>query len=122
LPSEMVSEYGDGIMFISGLIEQSLSLWEDNLWLACDALLDIVSIKGKAKSDWKDRCQKFANNYFDGDIKRLAYAMKDIYNYKLWTELQREYKDVDFSKMTEEEDQTKFVQEPVCAGGVCQFI
>lgn len=121
LPNEMLSEYGSGIMFISGIIEHTLNLWEDNLWLACDALLEIIPIKGKAKEQWKYRCKKFANNYFNGDIKKLTYAMKDIYNYKLWIDLNREYVQVDYTQMIEERDNTNFEQEAACAGGVCMI-
>src|SRR5690606_27144075 len=120
-PNEMLSEYGSGIMFISGIIEHTLNLWEDNLWLACDALLEIIPIKGKAKEQWKHRCKKFANNYFNGDMKKLTYAMKDIYNYKLWIDLNREYVQVDYTQMIEERDNTNFEQEAACAGGVCMI-
>ena len=64
LPSEMVSHYGDGAMFVSGLIEVALNLWEDNLWTACDALLGLgQKVKGNVKRSWAKRCQKFADKY-----------------------------------------------------------
>jgi len=46
--------------------------------------------------------------------------MKDVYNYKLWTELQREYKDVDYTLLIENEDNTKLQEELSCAGGACE--
>lgn len=120
LPSEMLSYYGEGIMFVSGLIETALLLWEDNLWDACSALLGMGKMKGHAKKEWAQRCSKYAINYFDGDVKKLTYAMKDVYNYKLWTELQREYKEVDYTNLFEETDNTKLQEEIACAGGACQ--
>jgi len=121
LPSEMLSYYGEGVMFVSGLIETALVLWEDNLWGACSDLLGTGNkIKGSSKIDWVKRCSKYAVNYFDGDIKKLTYAMKDVYNYKLWTELQREYKDVDYTLLIENEDNTKLQEELSCAGGACE--
>ena len=121
-PSEMMKHYGDGIMFISGLIEQALELFEDNLWSACEVLLGLGGhIRGSSKKEWISRCTKFSINYFDGDIRRLTYAMKDIYNYKLWTELNREYKNVDYSQLIETEDNTKVQQEIACAGGKCEI-
>jgi ribonucleoside-diphosphate reductase alpha chain len=123
LPSEQVSYYGDGIMFVSGLIDKALDLWEDNLWQACDDLLGLgKQIRGDSKREWKNRCEKYANNYFNGDIRRLTYAMKDVYNYKLWTELNREYKSVDYTKAIEEEDNTDFKLEAACSGGTCEII
>ena len=123
LPSEMVSHYGDGVMFVSGLIEGALNLWEDNLWAACDGLLGMgAPLKGKAKLDWKERCQKFADKYFDGNVKKLTYCMKDVYNYKLWTELKREYSDVDYTDVHEEYDNTQLEQALACSGGACELV
>ena len=48
--------------------------------------------------------------------------MKDIYNYKLWTELTLEYKDVDYTKVVEEDDNTTLEQELACSGGSCEII
>lgn len=119
LPSEMLSYYGEGVMFVSGLIETALTLWEDNLWEACSDLLGSKRVKGTAKIEWVKRCNKYASNYFEGDIKKLTYAMKDVYNYKLWTELKREYAEVDYTELSEETDNTKLEQEIACAGGAC---
>lgn len=123
LPSEMVSHYGDGAMFASGLIEVALTLWEDNLWAACDSLLGIGSlVKGKAKESWVERCKKFAEKYFEGDVKNLTYCMKDIYNFKLWTELKREYKNVDYTEVVEEYDDTQLEQAMACGANGCEII
>ena len=123
LPSEQVRFYGDASLFVSGLIEVALNLWEDNLWAACDSLLGIgVRAKGNGKREWTDRCKKFANRYFEGDLKKLTYCMKDVYNWKEWVDLKREYKDVDYTLVTEEEDNTHLQQEIACAGGVCEII
>tara|TARA_R110000824_G_C15231618_1_gene678625 strand:- start:6873 stop:9071 length:2199 start_codon:yes stop_codon:yes gene_type:complete len=123
LPTEMVSHYGSGAMFASGLIEVALNLWEDNLWAACDSLLGIgTRVKGNGKREWVNRCKKFTSKYFDNDLKRFTYCMKDIYNYKLWTELSLEYKDVDYTKVVEQDDNTTLEQELACSGGSCEII
>ena len=89
-------------MFVSGLIEVALNLWEDNLWAACDGLLGIgTRIKGNGKREWVERCKKFAKKYMDGDIKRLTYCMKDVYNWKEWVDMKREYKSVDYTTCIE---------------------
>ena len=123
LPSEMVSHYGDGAMFVSGLIEVALNLWEDNLWAACDGLLGVgTRIKGNGKREWVERCKKFAKKYMDGDIKRLTYCMKDVYNWKEWVDMKREYTAVEYTDCIEEHDNTTPEQEIACAGGACEII
>ena len=123
LPSEMVSHYGDGAMFVSGLIEVALNLWEDNLWAACDGLLGVgTRIKGNGKREWVERCKKFTKKYMDGDIKRLTYCMKDVYNWKEWVDMKREYTAVECTDCIEEHDNTTPEQEIACAGGACEII
>lgn len=121
LPSEMAKYYGDWIVFVAGLIEAGLNLYEDDLWTACDALLGRVEVKGKAKLAWKERCEKFAGSYTGDDMKKLTYAMKDVYNYKLWVDLNREYKYVDYTDFREETNSVDHTQESVCAGGSCEL-
>ena len=123
LPSEQVAHYGDASLFVSGLIEVALTLWEDNLWAACDSLMGVgEKIKGNGKKAWKDRCIKFAGKYFDGDLKKLTYCMKDVYNWKEWVDMNREYKDVDFTQVIEETNNVNPVQEIACAGGKCDIV
>lgn len=119
LPSEMCKHYGDGSMLVSGLIEKALELFEDNLWIACDSLLGIKLIDGKAKKQWIEKCKCFANKYMDKDIKKLTYCMKDVYNWKLWLDLNREYKQVVYEELVEEQDFTNLESEVACAGGAC---
>ncbi len=123
LPTEQVSHYGDASLFVSGLIEVALNLWEDNLWAACDSVLGVgEKIKGNGKREWADRCKKFADRYFEGDIRRLTYCMKDVYNWKEWVDMKREYQDVDFTHVIEEENNVKPEQEWACSGGSCEVV
>jgi len=122
LPSEQVAHYGDASIFVSGLIEVALTLWEDNLWAACDSLLGFgEKIKGNGKKEWKERCERFAEKYFAGDLKQLTYCMKDVYNWKEWVDLNREYQDVDFTNVIEETNNVNPVQQVACAGGKCDM-
>lgn len=139
LPSEMLSHYGEGVMFVSGLIEGALNAWNNNLWSACsDALRYSAAFKitpevtidsqsreemklSQKQAEWIVRCCKYASKYFEDDLKKLTYCMKDVYNYKLWTELQREYKHVDYTNLIESEDNTELEQALACAGGKCEF-
>ena len=123
LPTEQVRQYGDGSLWVSGLIEVALNLWEDNLWAACDALLGRGNRpKGGSKRHWVSRCEKFANKYFDGDVKQLTYCMKDVYNWKEWVDLNRESSDVDYTQVIEEVDNVKPEQEWACSGGACELL
>jgi len=71
------------------------------------------------KKDFVRRAVQFANRYFGGDIRNMTYCLKEVHNWKLWQDLQREYKDVDFSGMLEETDETKPMDTVACAGGAC---
>jgi ribonucleoside-diphosphate reductase alpha chain len=122
LPSEMQHHYGDGVMFVSGLIEQALQLFDDNLWSACDCLTGLIKPKGQAKKDWIERCKRFSEKYNGGDIKKLSYCMKDVYNYKTWLDLNREYAEVEYVKLIEDQDNTKVQETVACAGGSCEII
>lgn len=121
LPSEISREYGDGSLLVSGLIETALELFDDDLWFAGDILLYNKEIKGKAKNAWKEKCLRFADKYMQGNIKKLVYCMKDVYNWKIWLDLNREYKQVDYTKMYETEDNTIGIEEIACAGGKCEL-
>jgi len=127
-PKEIVKEYGDGSLMSSGLIVHAHNAFNDNLWSACDTVLGIgekldpndtlPSIIEKIK--WVDRAVKFANSYFDGDVKRMTYCLKDVNNWKMWCDLQREYVDVPWDEFFEEDDNTKLSETVACAGGQCE--
>ena len=123
LPSETVSEYGDGALFVSGLIVKACELYDDDLWLACDILLGFGEpAKGKSKKEWVKSCKKFSEKYMENNIKRLTYCMKDVYNWKLWLDLNREYKTVDYEKLTEETNNVQYEGDSACSGGKCELI
>ena len=123
LPSEQIQHYGDAAVFVSGLIEVGLQLYDDNLWAACDSLLGFgQKIKGTEKKAYLERCQRFADKYMNGDLKQLTYCMKDVYNWKDWLDMNREYKEVDYTNVIEEQNNVKAEQEWACSGGKCEII
>jgi ribonucleoside-triphosphate reductase len=124
-PNDMVKYYGDCSMFVSGLIERSLELYEDNLWKACDILLGLgEKPRGGAKVEWMDKCKSFSDKYLGGDLRKFTYLMKDVHNWKLWLDLHREYKNVNYEEFFEDENEVEINHgmEPTCAGGACQII
>ena len=118
---EIVKEYGDAGLWCSGLIELALNAFENNLWEACD----YVSMNQAKENDSQDKLvfitkvKNFAGKYFNGDIKRLTYCMKDVYNWKLYCDLFNTFKKVDYTQLLEVEDNTAGIEEVSCAGGAC---
>jgi len=146
---EIVQMYGEGSLFASGLIVDGLRAFDDNLWAACETVLGfgdpliepktpavgevvidyifshtkykIAYASWEAKKDFVRRAVQFANRYFEGDARHMTHCLKEVHNWKLWQDLQREYKDVDYSMMIEETDETKPTQEWACSGGSCEI-
>jgi ribonucleoside-diphosphate reductase alpha chain len=118
---EIVKEYGDAALWCSGLIELALNAFTNNLWAACD----YVSMNQAKENDSQDKLlfmtkmKNFAGKYFDGDIKRLTYCMKDVHNWKLYCDLFDSFKKVDYTQLSETEDNTAGIEEISCAGGAC---
>lgn len=118
---EIVKEYGDASLWCSGLIELGLNSFNNNLWAACD----YVNMNQAKADDPQDKLsfitkmKNFAGKYFDGDIKRLTYCMKDVYNWKIYCDLFNSFKKVDYTQLSETEDNTTGIEEISCAGGAC---
>ena len=118
---EIVKEYGDAALWCSGLIELGLNAFDNNLWAACD----YVSMnQGKEQDDenklkFVNKTKNFAGKYFNGDVKRLTYCMKDVYNWKLYCDLYNSFGKVDYTQLLETEDNTLGIEEISCAGGAC---
>lgn len=83
--SEIISTYGKGALFASGLIVDGLHNFNNNLWIACETIKDkSIPVTGTReqvmlKKYWLDRAKKFANNFFDGDITQMIYCLKDVH-------------------------------------------
>lgn len=118
---EIVKEYGDAALWCSGLIELGLNAFNNNLWAACD----YVSMNQAKENDDQEKLlfitkmKNFSGKYFNGDIKRLTYCMKDVYNWKIYCDLFNSFKKVDYTQLSETEDNTTGIEEISCAGGAC---
>lgn len=139
-PDEIVKEYGDGSLMASGLIVDGLRIWDKDLWMACNCVLgigeDLVPETFKSKKsesrwkrennydqkmDWIRRSKQFAERYFEGDLRKMTYCLKDVHNWKLWCDLKREYKDVNWVDFHEQQDNTKITETIACANGKCDI-
>lgn len=126
---EIVKEYGDGSLLVSGLIVDGLDVFDNNLWEACDYINDRnKKLEGTRKEkllqkDWLDRARRFAKNYFKGDVKKLVYCLKDIHLYYKWCTVNRELKPIDFSKILKQPSFKKIDEMGAiaCAGGSCEI-
>ena len=129
---EIVAQYGDGALMASGLIIDGLHAFNQNLWEACDLILDTekkIKITGTRqevwlKGDWIKRAKKFAKNYFKNDLKKLVYCLKDVHLFHKWKTVNRQFKDVDFSKILSKPT-FKDINEMgamACSGGACEIV
>lgn len=121
-PKEIVSIYGDGSLMASGLIVHGLEAFDNNLWAACDAVLGLgapIKEDETTKLEFLRRANQFAKRYFKDDLRQMVYCLKCVHNWKLWCDLNREYRDVDYSQMYEADDATTLQETIACAGGTC---
>ena len=111
-------------LFASGIIEGALIAFEGDLWAAADAVLgtgECLLEVNLLKRSWANAAIKFAESHFEGDVRKMTYCLKDIYNLKLWEKLAKEYQDIDWTAMSEENDNVEFTQDSACAGGSCEL-
>jgi ribonucleoside-triphosphate reductase len=118
---EIVKEYGDAALWCSGLIELALESFTNNLWAACDyvAMNQAKDTDDEKKLVFVTKMKNFAGKYFNGDVRRLTYCMKDVYNWKIYCDLFNSFKKVDYTQLLETEDNTVGIEEISCAGGAC---
>tara|TARA_R110000868_G_scaffold25423_11_gene99244 strand:- start:60 stop:2288 length:2229 start_codon:yes stop_codon:yes gene_type:complete len=99
---EIISRYGTGALFASGLIVDGLKVF-DNLWEACTYVKQsLFSSDGNVntdtimKDDWCRRFDKFSKNYFDGNLHETEMCLKDIYLLHKWEKIQQNFSPVEF--------------------------
>lgn len=124
---EIVGKYGKGVLFASGLIVDGLHYFNNNLWVACETVSDKkIPITGTRedvllKKYWVRRAKKFAYNFFNGDINKMIYCLKDIHLLHKWELISREFKPVDFGKILSKptfKEVSEFAA-TACSGGQC---
>lgn len=127
---QIVANYGDGAMFASGLVVEGLHAFNNNLWQACDTVLGFGlklsedNSEDLLKRDWVRRARKFANNYFEGDILKMTFCLKDCYNLHKWLGIEKSIKSVDFASALSEQKYTDVdsLAGAACAGGACEVV
>lgn len=125
---QIMDKYGEASMFASGLIVDGLSAFNNNLWTACDTVngwglkLDDESKEDLLKRDWVRRANKFAKNYFDGNILEMTNCLKDCFNFHKWKTIDRTMREIDFSKQLQEKVfvDVDSMGAQACSGGACE--
>ena len=143
-PYEIVREYGDGSILASGLVVDGLKAFNNNLWKACDAVLDrgeislfdytkelnggftIDGTTGEQfyeQADWVRRALQFSNRYFEGNVAKMTHCLKHCYLWKYWLDLKRNYIEIDWSEVKEDPYYTEIntTGAQACAGGKCEL-
>lgn len=125
---DILNKYGDGGLLASGLIIDALHAFNDNLWQACDTALGHGLKLNSHTShllmrDWIRRAHKFAINYFDGDMYKMTFCLKDCYNLHKWKTIEKNIVLIDFSTQLTSKKYTNIdtMGSQACAGGACEI-
>ena len=125
---EIVETYGKGSIMASGLVVDGLHYFDNNLWLACDTILESLPVTGTReqvllKNYWITRAKKFAKNYFKNDLRKMVYCLKDVHLFHKWETVTRQFKEVNFGEILNK-PQYKDVSDYAamsCSGGSCEI-
>ncbi len=127
---ELVKNYGDAAIFMSGLIVDGLHYFNNDLWIAVKHVSDpSLALSGTRadfllKKDWVRRVKQFSINYFDGDLAATMYCMKDVHLWHKWVKIQRNFEMPDFVSLLREPEFIDVTRTSAvaCAGGVCEIV
>lgn len=124
---DIMTKYGTGALFASGLIVDGLHYFDGDLWKACNCVKKkeepITGTREQVllKKYWISRAKKFAKNYFKNDLQFMISCLKDVYILHKWETINKQFKDVDLSKILtkpEYKDVSDFAS-IACSGNAC---
>ena len=127
--NDIINTYGKGALFASGLVVDGLHQFNDNLWIACDMAKDrSIPVTGTReqvmlRKYWLRRVKKFADNFFEGDLIKTIYCLKDVHLLHKWEVINRQFKSVDFGKILNQptyKDVSTYAAQ-ACSGGSCNI-
>ena len=122
---EILETYGTGALFGAGLVVEAqkvfTSLWRaisiaQNSDGACQEELD-------TQQEWIRKFRKFADNYFDSNIKKAEYCLKDLALLHKWVKIQQNYRSIDFVQELEQKSYTDVdtLGAIACNSGSCEI-
>lgn len=126
---ELIDKYGDGVIFMSGLIVDGLHYFDGDLWNATEHVknndLPLSGTRSQVllKKDWIRRVKKFAKNYFKKDLDETVYCMKNVHLWHKYNTINRIFKPIDFQQILgrpEFNDIDKYGA-LACSGGQCEI-
>lgn len=127
--NQILEMYGEGALFASGLVVEALHAFNQNLWIACDTAMGFgltlsEDSEDVLKRDWVRRAKKFADNYFDGDMTKMTFCLKDCYNLHKWNNIQKTIVDINFANELQEKVfvDADSLAGAACAGGACDVV
>lgn len=123
---QIVVKYGRASLFAAGLIVDTRKDGFRDLWEATSIAQMPEEYRGEIsdiRKEWVRRFKKFANNYFDGDMKEAEYCLKDVFLLHKWTKIQQNLKDVDFVNTLNTKTFTDVdtMGAVACQGGMCEI-
>lgn len=139
---EIITEFGNGAIFSSGVIIHALQAFNNDLFDACDAIMGLgtpLTIPDFKSQDHQiesqidtlralmekilfvKRAKKFAHRYFDDDLQRMCYCLKSINSWKRWCDLQRSYTEVPWESFHEKDDNVVVNNTTACSSGGCEL-
>ena len=127
---EIIDKYGHASMFVSGLIVDALHLFDNNLWKACDYLVNSeLPIEGTRQSvllkkDWISKAKKFGKKHYQ-DVQELTFCMKDVHLAHKWMKTSRSIGNLDVAPILEkikpEYVEVNKFSAVACSGGSCEI-
>jgi len=122
---EIVNKYGKAALFASGLIVDTRKGFND-LWEATMVAQMDEQYRGELsdlRAEWVRRFKKFADNYFNGDVKDAEYCLKDVFLLHKWTKIQQNLQYIDFNSQLETKKFTDIdtMGAIACQGGACEI-
>ena len=126
---ELLNKYGDGVIFMSGLIVDGLHYFNGDLWNATQHVKDpSLKLEGSReqvllKKDWLRRVKKYAKNYFKKDIEQTVYCMKDVHLWHKYTSISRDFRPPKFEDILTKPDYQDVDKygSLACSGGSCEI-
>lgn len=126
---EITKTYGEAALFASGLVVDALHDFDNDLWDACQAVVDTkFKLSGDRyavllKKDIIRRIKQFSKNFFKGDIEKTVTCLKDVYLFHKWVSITRKFRKIDFEQIDLKPTYTSVsdMGATACAGGACEI-
>lgn len=123
---QIVDKYGKAALFASGLIVDTRKSGFRDLWDATSQAQMPEEYRGEVSDlnkEWIRRFNKFADNYFSGDLKETEYCLKDVYLLHKWTKIQQNLAPIDYVTQLETKKFTDVdtIGSAACVGGACEI-